>query len=407
MFPQHIGRYEVKRELGRGGMATVFVAFDPEFERDVAVKVLPREFLHDPHFRARFKREAKIIAALEHPAIVPVYDYGEDDGQPFIVMRLMPGGSLADRLKQGPLTLPEVARIFTRLAGALDEAHRRGIIHRDLKPGNILLDSQGDPYVSDFGMAKLTQGASSFSGSTIMGTPAYMSPEQAKGEHDLDGRSDIYALGAILFEMLTGKLPYDADSPMGIAVKHITEPVPRILDVKPDLPPGCEDVIRQAMAKDRRDRFPTANALVTTLQTLTAPSTHPQPSRPQPEPATQKAKPEVHETPTQPLGCSFVLRWALASAAGGAVGLPILALVIAVGAATAQAAGNVAATAIISAIGMGIALSLFGGAVAFAQWFVLRRLIPAVRWWVPASAAVWASIGLVLGFIVGIGAGRG
>src|SRR3990172_1687695 len=264
MFPQHIGRYEVKRELGRGGMATVFVAFDPEFERDVAVKVLPREFLHDPHFRARFKREAKIIAALEHPAIVPVYDYGEDDGQPFIVMRLMPGGSLADRLKQGPLTLPEVARIFTRLAGALDEAHRRGIIHRDLKPGNILLDSQGDPYVSDFGMAKLTQGASSFSGSTIMGTPAYMSPEQAKGEHDLDGRSDIYALGAILFEMLTGKLPYDADSPMGIAVKHIPEPVPRILDVKPDLPPGCEDVIRQAMAKDRRDRFPTANALGTT-----------------------------------------------------------------------------------------------------------------------------------------------
>lgn len=409
MFPQRIGRYEVKRELGRGGMATVLVAFDPEFEREVAVKVLPREFLHDPHFRARFKREAKIIAALEHPAIVPVYDYGEDDGQPFIVMRLMPGGSLADRLKQGPLTLPEVARIFTRLAGALDEAHRRGIIHRDLKPGNILLDSQGDPYVSDFGMAKLTQGASSFSGSTIMGTPAYMSPEQAKGEHDLDGRSDIYALGAILFEMLTGKLPYDADSPMGIAVKHITEPVPRILDVKPDLPPGCEDVIRQAMAKDRRDRFPTANALVTTLQTLAALSTHPQPSRPQPEPVTQKAKPEVHETPTptQPLGCSFVFQWALASAAGGAVGLPILALVIAVGAATAQAAGSVAAIAIISAIGMGIALSLFGGAVAFAQWFVLRRLIPAVRWWVPASAAVWGSIGLVLGFIVGIGAGRG
>ncbi|MBI5715884.1 MAG: serine/threonine protein kinase, partial [Chloroflexi bacterium] len=154
-----IGRYEVKSELGRGGMATVYHAYDPRFKRDVAIKVLPREFLHDPSFRARFEREAQTIAALEHAAIVPVYDFGEQSGVPYFVMRLMPGGSLADHLKQkGSLTLPEVSRIFNRLAPALDHAHAKGVIHRDLKPGNILFDQNNDSYLSDFGIAKLTQG---------------------------------------------------------------------------------------------------------------------------------------------------------------------------------------------------------------------------------------------------------
>ena len=163
-------------------------------------------------------------------------------------MRLMTGGSLAERIKQGPLPILEVARIFTRLASALDEAHRKGIIHRDLKPGNILFDNRSDPYISDFGIAKMAEAGGSVTGSSIIGTPAYMSPEQAKGQRDIDGRSDIYAFGAILFEMLTGKLPYDADTPMGVVVKHITEPVPRIRDVKPDLSPECEAVISRAMA---------------------------------------------------------------------------------------------------------------------------------------------------------------
>lgn len=271
MTQEKIGRYRLKSELGRGGMATVYHAFDPEFEREVALKVLPHEFLHDPNFRARFKREAKIIAALEHAAIVPVYDYGEDDGQPFIVMRLMAGGSLADRLIQGPLSLPEASRIFARIAGALDYAHTKGIIHRDLKPGNILFDNQGEPYISDFGIAKLSEGSGSFTSSgRLVGTPAYMSPEQAKGERNLDSRSDIYALGAILYEMLTGKMPYDADTPMGIAIKHITEPVPRIREVNPDLPAGCEEVISRAMAKARADRFATAGEMAQTLSDAAA-----------------------------------------------------------------------------------------------------------------------------------------
>jgi serine/threonine-protein kinase len=295
-----IGRYEIQAELGRGGMATVYRAHDPRFKRDVALKVLPREFLHDPTFRARFEREAQTIAALEHPAIVPVYDFGEDNGQPYIVMRLMPGGSLADRMQAGPLPLAEIARIFTRLAPALDEAHAHGIVHRDLKPGNILFDQRGDPYLSDFGIAKLTEASAAFTGSAVIGTPAYMSPEQAKGERHIDGRSDVYSLGAILFQLLTGQTPYDADTPMGIVVKHIVDPVPNICAVKPDLPPACEPLIQQAMAKDRADRFGTAQALSSALDTVARGGDLPKPAAPPAPPPTIVSAPPVVAPPPPP-----------------------------------------------------------------------------------------------------------
>jgi serine/threonine-protein kinase len=182
MAPRTIGRYQIKKALGRGGMATVHLAHDPRFKREVALKVLPREFLHDPTFHARFEREAQTIAAIEHPAIVPVYDFGEQEGQPFLVMRYMPGGSLADRLSQGPLTIAETAEVMKRLAPALDIAHEKGIIHRDLKPGNILFDQYGEAYLSDFGIVKLAQATTTFTGSSVIGTPAYMSPEQVHGD---------------------------------------------------------------------------------------------------------------------------------------------------------------------------------------------------------------------------------
>jgi len=270
MQPVKIGRYEIKSELGRGGMATVYRGYDPRFEREVAVKVLPPELLHaDPQFRLRFEREAKIIAQLEHPSIVPVYDVGEEDNQPYFVMRFMSGGSLTDRIKAGVFTIEQATRIIEQIAPGLDEAHIKGIVHRDFKPSNILFDNKGAPYISDFGIAKMTQSqAGSVTGSAIIGTPAYMAPEQAQSDK-VDGRADIYALGIILYEMLTGKQPYEADTPMGVAIKHITDPVPHILDANPDLPYDIEEIIQKAMAKDRDDRYATAQEMVESLREIT------------------------------------------------------------------------------------------------------------------------------------------
>lgn len=257
-----IGRYQVRKELGRGGMATVYDAYDPRFERSVAIKVLPREFLHDPQFRARFEREAKMVALLEHPAIVPVYDFGEHEGQPYIVMQLMNGGSLADRLEKGPITPSESISIINRLAQALDVAHSKGIVHRDLKPGNILFDQYGNAFLSDFGIARLKESSGgTLTGSQIIGTPAYMSPEQIQGEKTIDGRSDIYALGIILFLMLSNQMPFQADTPAKVMIAHIIEPAPSILVFREDLPPGIDDVIDKALAKDADDRYQTGAAM--------------------------------------------------------------------------------------------------------------------------------------------------
>jgi serine/threonine-protein kinase len=262
-----IGRYEVKSEIARGGMATVYHAYDPRFERDVAIKVLPHTLLHDPQFRTRFEREAKTIALLEHPAIVPVYDFGEENGQPYIVMRHMSGGSLNDRLRQGPISLQETSQIITRLAPALDAAHSRHIIHRDLKPSNILFDQYGNAYLSDFGIARMsTSATATLTGESILGTPGYMSPEQVQGEKTIDGRSDIYALGVLVFQMLVGHTPYQADTPAKVMMMHLLQPVPNILEIRADLPVGVSALIHQAMAKRPEDRYPSANDLAQCLE---------------------------------------------------------------------------------------------------------------------------------------------
>lgn len=263
--PHQIGRYQVISVIARGDMNTIYVAHDPVFNRKVAVKILPHELLQDSNIKARFNREAKVIASLEHPAIVPVYDYGEIDGQPYFVMRLMTGKSLAEHLKQGPLSVDETLRILRRISAALDEAHNKGVVHRDLKPDNILFDHNNEPYLSDFGIAKLSEGGATLTGASIVGTPAYMSPEQGRGETDIDGRSDIYSLGVILFEMLTGRTPFDADTPTGQALKHITDEVPNIRDFNPDLPWGIQIAIDRAMAKQKIVRYSTARDMTDAL----------------------------------------------------------------------------------------------------------------------------------------------
>jgi serine/threonine protein kinase len=310
MPPEKIGRYEIKSELGRGGMAAVYLAFDPRFKREVAVKVLPPQLLADPVYRARFEREAQTIAALEHPAIVPVYDYGEEDGQLYLVMRYMPGGSLSEKLNKGTLLPGEVVHIIARITSALDQVHARGIIHRDLKPGNILFDQYGEAYLSDFGIARLTEATTTLTGAAIVGTPAYMSPEQARGDLDIDGRSDLYAVGAIIFQMLSGKLPYESTTPLGLAMKHITDPVPSINQVRPDLPPTFNRLIETAMAKDRMQRFQTGQELSSALgdategKALSSPPASPPPAVSLPaasQPAPLSTPPPLVSQPISPV----------------------------------------------------------------------------------------------------------
>ncbi len=268
MSPDKVGRYKIKSELGRGGMATVYRAFDPISNREVAIKILPRELLNNLVTRARFKRELKLIASLEHPAIVPVYDVGgEDDHQPFFVMRYMSGGSLSEMIKKGTFSLRDAALIIERLASALDHAHSRGVIHRDIKPDNVLFDASNNPYLSDFGVAKFTETLVSATGRDVIGTPAYISPEQALGE-DVDHRADIYGLGAILYEMLTGERPFGKDTVIGLALQHVNDPVPNILNVRPDLPGEVDVIIKTAMAKNREQRYATALDLAHELNSV-------------------------------------------------------------------------------------------------------------------------------------------
>ena len=290
MKPANIGRYAIKSEIARGGMATVYLAFDPYVKRDVAIKLLPANLTENSTFRARFEREAQTVAALEFPAIVPVYDFGEEGGQPYLVMRYMPGGSLADKIKSGPLSLSEVSRIYTRLSPALDHLHAQGIVHRDLKPANILFDSYHNAYLSDFGIAHIAAGTAALTGEGMVGTPAYMSPEQARGDKEIAGLSDIYSLGAILFEALTGRQPYEATTPLAVAVKHMTAPVPQLAELNVDLPYQCQTVIDKAMAKDPGQRYQNAASLVQELM-LIANKTLKSPPIPEEEPTARMQPP--------------------------------------------------------------------------------------------------------------------
>ena len=262
-----IARYEIQSEIGRGGMATVYVAHDPNFRRKVAIKLVATNLQSDHMYRERFEREAHLIARIEHPAIVPVYDYGDYEKDLYLVMRYMSGGSLADKIKEGVLTLREAAQVVSQIAPALDAVHAQGIVHRDLKPGNILFDSFGNPAISDFGIAHFTAATSDLTGSAIIGTPSYMSPEQVRGEN-LDGRSDLYALGVILFEMLAGHGPFQSTTPLSVAFKHLTDPVPSIRIFRPDLPVAVEDVLNKALAKEREQRYSTASELARDLRAI-------------------------------------------------------------------------------------------------------------------------------------------
>ncbi len=263
---ENVGPYRITKQLGVGGMATVWKAYHPALDRYVAIKALHPSFKEDPQFTARFQREAKIVAKLTHPHIVPIYDFSEHEGMAYLVMRYIDGRTLKAILKEGPLPLDKVIDILEPAGQALAYAHDQGVLHRDIKPSNFILSLEGEVFLTDFGLARMAEtGDSTLSRDMLVGTPQYISPEQARGEK-LDARTDIYSLGVVLFEMLTGKVPYDADTPYAVIHDHIFSPLPLPTEFKPDVPGSVERVVLKALAKDRNDRFENVREMVSALE---------------------------------------------------------------------------------------------------------------------------------------------
>jgi serine/threonine protein kinase len=258
-----VGPYRIVEQIGQGGMATVFKAYHANLDRYVALKVLHPAFKEDPNFLERFKREAQIVARLEHPSIVPVYDFDDVGGQPFLVMKFIEGETLKARLRRQPLTLVETIRILEVVANGLTYAHEQGILHRDIKPSNIMLDRQGAPYIADFGLARIAQaGESTLSQDMMLGTPQYISPEQAQGMRDLGPSTDIYSLGVVLYEIVAGRVPFNADTPYAIVHDHIYKSLPLPSHVNPGVPLPVERVLLKTLAKNPPDRYATAVDMV-------------------------------------------------------------------------------------------------------------------------------------------------
>jgi len=270
---QSLGPYQITGQLGQGGMATVYKAYHAKLDRYVAIKVMHPAFKDDGSFLARFEREAQIVAKLEHAHIVPVYDYAEHEGQPYLVMKFIEGRTLKRILSAGPPTLQQILDVLTPIASALTYAHQQGVLHRDIKPSNIVLDKDGVPYLTDFGLARIAQaGESTMSADMILGTPQYISPEQARGEKNLDARTDLYSLGVILYEMVVGRVPFNADTPYAIVHDQIYSDLPLPSKLNPEVPPPVEQVLLKALAKNPADRFGSATEMIAAFRKATADS---------------------------------------------------------------------------------------------------------------------------------------
>ncbi|MGD9346225.1 MAG: protein kinase, partial [Candidatus Aminicenantes bacterium] len=259
------GRYKILSELGRGGMGVVYKALDTRLKRTVALKFLPAELTEDKAAKDRFVQEAQAAAALEHPNICTVYEVDEAEGQAFIAMSYIEGKSLKEMLKDGPLDIDEAKDIAIQVAGGLNEAHEKGIVHRDIKPANIMLTEKGQVKITDFGLAKLSSGVDLTKTSMIIGTVAYMSPEQAKGE-DIDRRTDIWSLGAMFYEMLSGERPFKKSHDQALIFSILNEEPKPLSSLKPDIPKYLEDIVSKTLNKDSEKRYPDIQTLIEDLK---------------------------------------------------------------------------------------------------------------------------------------------
>ena len=274
------GRYRIVRKLGEGGMAIVYLGHDLELGRDVAIKTLRPQFAADPAFRARFQREAHAAASLSHPNIIDVHDVGESEGVPYLVMELIRGHSLKEIIAaDAPFHPDDVAELIEQIGGALDYAHTRGYIHRDVKPGNILVDEHGRARVVDFGIAKgLFESDLTITG-VGLGTVGYLAPEQAEGLMATPA-SDVYSSGVVAFEMLTGRLPFQAETPVGVAMQHVNEPAPPPSSLQAGVPPQIDAIVLRALEKDPTRRWPSMGAFAKALRQWRELGAPPSPPRP-------------------------------------------------------------------------------------------------------------------------------
>ncbi len=262
-----IGPYRIMEQLGQGGMATVYKAYHAALDRYVALKVLHPAFGEDPNFEARFKREARLVAKLDHPNIVPIHDYSEHENRPFLVMKYVEGETLKARMARGPLATDDLTIIIEAVGAALTYAHKNGILHRDIKPSNVLLTADGGAYLADFGLARIaSMGESTLSGDMIMGTPQYISPEQAMGKKDLDEGTDIYSFGVMLYELVVGQVPFNADTPFSIIHDHIYTALPIPRSINPKIPESVERVLLKSLSKERADRYVSVADMVTAFK---------------------------------------------------------------------------------------------------------------------------------------------
>lgn len=262
LIGKKLGKYEVRGFIGQGGMATVYLGYQEDIDREVAIKILPPHPGMDPQFFDRFQNEAKTIAKLQHPHILSVFDFGQEDDILYLIMPYVTGGSMKSLIDKGALPLARVASLLQDIASAIDYAHRHGVIHRDIKPDNILVDDEGHPILTDFGIAKLLESNANFTATGgFLGTPAYMAPEQGQGKPNIDGRADIYALGLVVYEMMTGMHPYasSSETPMQIMFKHVSDPVPTLQNSGMDYAPEIDAVLKKALAKNPDDRYSSAN----------------------------------------------------------------------------------------------------------------------------------------------------
>jgi len=318
-----LGNYTILDAVGQGGMATVYRAQDMRDGRVVAVKVLSPYIAADPKFRGRFDREVDLLRRLEHPHIVPILAFGQADGYHYIVMPYLSGGTLHERLRMGPLLPLEGGRIVDQISSALDFAHQQGIIHRDVKPSNILLDDNGQGMLTDFGFAHVPWESASLTGSLLIGTPAYMSPEQCRGE-DVSPTSDQYSFGVVLYQLCTGRLPYEADTPMGVVIKQASQPLPAPRLANPNLPVAVEDVLIRVLSKTPAGRFESVSAMNQAFQGALKASLDPS--------GTYRRRQLRAEHPTETLPRSVVARaWAREAARRTRRFAPLLAAVFLLG----------------------------------------------------------------------------